>query len=65
MYPYVETAPLKFDLDKFNPEFFQHVERRLADLERLGIQQSVPSPIRMIRVCDPRFRVVIPSANVA
>ncbi len=41
MYPYVETSPLKFDLDKFNPKFFQHVERRLADLERLGIQADI------------------------
>ena len=40
-YPYVETAPLKFDLDRFNPEFFQHVEKRLVDLQRLGIQADI------------------------
>jgi Domain of unknown function (DUF5060)/Protein of unknown function (DUF4038) len=40
-YPYVETSPLKFDLDRFNPEFFQHVERRIADLQRLGIQADI------------------------
>ena len=40
-YPYVETAPLKFDLDRFNPEFFQHVEARIADLQKLGIQADV------------------------
>ncbi len=41
MYPYMETSPQKFDLDQFNPEFFQHVERRLADLERLGIEADI------------------------
>ena len=41
LYPYEETSPLKFDLDRFNPEFFQHVERRLADLQRLGIQADI------------------------
>jgi hypothetical protein len=41
MYPYVETSPLKFDLDRFNPEFFQHVEKRLADLQQLGIQADI------------------------
>ena len=40
-YPYVETAPMKFDLDRFNPDFFQKVEKRLADLERLGIQADI------------------------
>jgi hypothetical protein len=40
-YPYVESAPLKFDLDRFNPEFFQHVEKRLDDLERLGIEADI------------------------
>jgi hypothetical protein len=41
MYPYVETSPLKFDLDRFNPAFFRNVERRLADLQRLGIQADI------------------------
>ena len=41
VYPYVETSPLKFDLDRFNPEFFQHVEKRLADLQRLRIQADI------------------------
>jgi hypothetical protein len=41
LYPYLETSPLKFDLDRFNPEFFQNVERRLADLQRLGIQADI------------------------
>ena len=40
-YPYVETSPLKCDLDRFDPQFFQHVEERLADLERLGIQADI------------------------
>jgi hypothetical protein len=41
LYPYVQTVPLKFDLNRFNPEFFRHVEQRLADLERLGIQADI------------------------
>ena len=41
VYPYIETSPQKFDLERFNSEFFQHVERRIADLERLGIQADV------------------------
>ena len=41
LYPYVDTSPLKFDLDRFNPEFFRHVEQRLADLQRLGIQADI------------------------
>jgi hypothetical protein len=41
MYPYVETARLKFDLDRFNPAFFQHVEKRIADLQRRGIEADI------------------------
>ena len=41
VYPYVQTSPLKFDLDRFDPDFFQHVEQRLVDLDRLGIQADI------------------------
>jgi hypothetical protein len=41
IYPYVETAPGKFDFDRFNPAFFQHVEQRLRDLQRAGIQADI------------------------
>jgi len=30
-----------FDLTRFNPAFFRHLERRVADLARLGIQADV------------------------
>ncbi len=40
-YPYVENGPQKFDLERFNPEFFQHVEKRLEDLQRLGIEADI------------------------
>jgi hypothetical protein len=40
-YPYLETSPLKFDLDRFEPKFFHNVERRIADLERLGIEADI------------------------
>jgi len=40
-YPYIEDGPLKFDLERFNPEFFQHVEKRLHDLQRLGIEADI------------------------
>jgi len=36
IYPYLETSPRKFDLDRFNPRFFQSVERRIAELEEMG-----------------------------
>jgi len=41
MYQYVETAHLKFDLDRFNPAFFQHVEKRVAELQRMGIEADI------------------------
>jgi hypothetical protein len=41
IYPYVETVPLKFDLNRFNPAYFQHVEKRIADLQRLGIEADI------------------------
>ncbi|HXA56084.1 MAG TPA: DUF5060 domain-containing protein [Candidatus Acidoferrum sp.] len=41
IYPYLETASHQFDFDRFNPAFFQHVEQRLRDLERLGIQGDI------------------------
>jgi hypothetical protein len=41
IYPYVETSPRKFDLDRFNPRFFQSVEGRIAELEKMGIEADV------------------------
>jgi hypothetical protein len=41
IYPYVETSPLKFDLDRFNPRFFQAVEGRIAELQKMGIEADI------------------------
>jgi len=40
-YPYVETALGKFDLERFNPDFFAHYESRIRDLEALGIEADI------------------------
>jgi hypothetical protein len=41
IYPYVEMSPLKFDLDRFNPRFFQGVEGRIAELQKMGIEADI------------------------
>ncbi len=41
VYPYIELSPQKFDLDRFNPLFFQNVEKRIADLQRMGIEADI------------------------
>ena len=41
LYPYVEVAPHKFDLDRFDTRFFQHVESQLRQLQALGIEADV------------------------
>src|SRR5215469_6168287 len=41
IYPYIETSPLKFDLDQFNPRFFQLVEGRIIELEKMGIEADI------------------------
>lgn len=41
LYPYVQTAENEFDFDRFNPEYFRHSERRLRDLQALGIEADV------------------------
>jgi Domain of unknown function (DUF5060)/Protein of unknown function (DUF4038) len=40
-FPYLQTAPDKFDLDRFDPEFFAHYETRIRDLQALGIEADV------------------------
>lgn len=40
-YPYVKTGANKFDFERFNPAYFQHIEKRLTDLEALGIQADL------------------------
>jgi hypothetical protein len=41
IYPYIETGPQQFDLGRFNPRFFQSVEGRLAELEKMGIEADI------------------------
>src|SRR5437773_3663500 len=40
MYPF-EGTPRRFDTSRFNPKFFQHFERRILDLQKLGIEADV------------------------
>lgn len=40
-YPYLQIARNRFDFDRFDPEFFAHVEERIRDLQRLGIEADV------------------------
>ncbi len=41
LYPYEGTPPRAWDTTRFNPVFFQHLEQRILDLQRLGIQADV------------------------
>ncbi|AQR97279.1 DUF5605 domain-containing protein [Clostridium saccharoperbutylacetonicum] len=38
LYPYEGSLERGFDFTKFNPEFFRHLERRILDLQELGIE---------------------------
>jgi hypothetical protein len=40
-YPYVQTSPGKFDFDRFNPVYFQEIERRLVDLQAIGVEADL------------------------
>ncbi|HYT58682.1 MAG TPA: DUF5060 domain-containing protein [Haliangiales bacterium] len=40
MYPF-EGKPRNFDTTRFNPKYFQHLERRVLDLQRLGIEADI------------------------
>lgn len=37
-FPFQGKAPRDWDFTRFNPEFFQHLEKRVADLMALGIE---------------------------
>jgi hypothetical protein len=41
LYPYEGTAPATWDFTQFNPQFFQHLEQRVLDLQKLGIQADI------------------------
>ena len=38
LYPFEGRAPRTWDFERFNPKFFQHLERRILDLQKLGIE---------------------------
>ncbi len=40
-YPFEGTAPGDWDFTRYNPEFFRHLENRIADLRELGIEADV------------------------
>lgn len=40
-YPFEGAPPRDWDFSKFNPKFFQHLEKRIADLRDLGIEADL------------------------
>jgi hypothetical protein len=40
-YPFEGKPPREWDFTRFNPEFFRHLERRIGDLRRLGIEADL------------------------
>jgi len=41
LYPFEGTPPNKWDFTRFNPAFFQHQEKRIAQLRDLGIEADI------------------------
>jgi hypothetical protein len=41
LYPFEGTPPKQWDFARFNPAFFQQLEKRIADLQKLGIEADV------------------------
>jgi len=41
LYPFEGTPPSAWDLTRFSPQFYQHLEQRILDLQKLGIQADV------------------------
>jgi hypothetical protein len=40
-YPFVGTAPHRWDFTRFNPAYFQHLDQRIRDLQALGIEADL------------------------
>jgi hypothetical protein len=40
-YPFAGTPPLTWDFSRFNPQFFQHLEKRVGDLRDRGIEAEL------------------------
>ena len=41
LYPFEGTAPRSWDFTRFNPRFFQHLEQRLRDLQKIGMEADL------------------------
>ena len=41
LYPYAGTPATNWDFTRFNPAYFQHLEQRILDLQRLGIEADL------------------------
>lgn len=41
LYPFDGTPPRTWDFSRFNPAFFRHLEQRILDLQRLGIEADL------------------------
>jgi hypothetical protein len=41
LYPFEGTPPRSWNFERFNPKFFQHLEKRVADLGGLGIEADI------------------------
>lgn len=41
LYPFEGVPATNWDFTRFNPAFFQHLDRRILDLQKLGIQADV------------------------
>jgi hypothetical protein len=41
MYPFVGEAPNRWDFTRFNPAYFEHLEKRIAQLREMGVEADV------------------------
>jgi Domain of unknown function (DUF5060)/Domain of unknown function (DUF5605)/Protein of unknown function (DUF4038) len=41
LYPFEGTPTTHWDFTRFNPKYFQHLEQRVADLQKLGIEADI------------------------
>jgi hypothetical protein len=41
LYPFAGTPPNQWDFTRFNPAFFRHLEQRVLDLQKLGIEADL------------------------
>jgi hypothetical protein len=41
LFPFEDMSPTNWDLTRFNPEFFLHLEQRILDLQKIGVEADV------------------------